>query len=118
MNNFINDPIYFHPEHDPICYKSSKPIKNETQFSEIFNRCEEVLAEREKQYKGSADGMFEDIGKLALMLMPVDPTPGQESASVLLALKLVRMIANPKHEDSIVDAVNYLLWFHKELTKE
>ena len=96
------------------------PTKSSTkssQFFDTFQKCEKVLAEREAEYKGSADGMFEDIGELAKLLLPDNPTPGQQAAATLLALKLVRMKANPKHGDSVVDCCNYLLWFHKELLK-
>lgn len=87
------------------------------QFSSIFEKCEKVLAEREETYNGSADGMFSDIGELASLIAPKDPTYGQQAAATLLALKLRRMVANPRHDDSVVDCCNYLIFFHKELTK-
>jgi hypothetical protein len=94
---------------------ASQPVFSE--FSDIFKRCEKVLAEREVEYRGSCDGMYSDIGKLADMLLPDNPTPGQRSAATLLALKLKRLAVNPRHDDSAVDAVSYLLAFYKELRK-
>lgn len=87
-------------------------------FDHILDSCKQVMAGREAEFKGSADGMFDEIGTLACMLMPTGCyDPGVKAAATLLALKLCRMKANPSHEDSAIDAINYLLFFNEMLRR-
>jgi hypothetical protein len=96
-------------------YKEHKDMKD-SQFKPILDKCEAVLLERERQFKGSADGMFSGIAAVASDLCG-NHHESADVAAVLLALKIERMKANPQHEDSLVDCVNYLMFFHKELLK-
>jgi hypothetical protein len=102
-----------------FCFEMPTPAKVQpSRFTQAFDACEKVLAEREAQYKGSAGGMFGDIGALADMLMPHPASPAIRAAATLLALKLIRMRANPAHADSLTDCINYLCFFNEALTKE
>lgn len=97
-------------------YKKGETSKAASQFKSVLDKCEAVLLEREQQFKGSADGMFAGIAAVASDLCGNHHEP-VDAAAVLLALKIERMKANPEHEDSLVDCINYLMFFHKELCK-
>jgi hypothetical protein len=96
-------------------YRDGTAIKV-SQFKPTLDKCEAVLLEREQQFKGSADGMFTGIAAVASDLCG-NHHESADVAAVLLALKIERMKANPQHEDSLVDCINYLMFFHKELLK-
>lgn len=101
-------------EETPMLPVSGCPVKR-SKFWGLFQECESVLVEREQEFKGSADGQFKDIGELA-SLMAGEKITAKGVAAMFLALKLIRMRANPEHEDSARDAINYLAFF-SEISK-
>lgn len=106
---------------EPQTYGAPIPPREElckpSQFKPIFDACEKVLAEREAEFKGSADGMFDGIAELT-KAMGSNACEGSDVAAVLLALKIQRMRANPQHTDSLVDCINYLCFYHKAILEK
>lgn len=83
----------------------------------VLEKAASIIREREELYAGSANGRFERIAEIATVIGQYEVTP-DAVALVLLALKLDRLHQNPKHEDSVVDAVNYMAFYGEELRKE
>ena len=80
-------------------------------FNQVLYRDEKViehiLAERQEQY-GDATENFTKIGLMWSLILDkkivIEP---EQVAQMMIALKLVRLSANPEHEDSWLDIEGY-----------
>jgi hypothetical protein len=71
-----------------------------------MSKVETILAEREADY-GDAGQNFEKIGKVWGALLEIDDIPAYQVALMMDALKTVRLMRNPEHEDSWLDKEGY-----------
>lgn len=73
---------------------------------DILKDCEKIFRERGDQY-GSIDESFNRAAGFVSWLTKTD-TEDYEVALQLLGVKLARIVQDPTHRDSYVDAINYL----------
>ena len=68
---------------------------------------EKILNDRQEQY-GNAKANFEKIGLMWTLILDIDSVIEPEQvAQMMIALKLIRLSHNPKHEDSWLDIEGY-----------
>jgi len=77
-----------------------------TNHKDILSQAICLLQERGLQY-GSAEVCFDNIAKIASLLLGAQITPF-EVAMIHVSTKLARIQASPTKEDSYMDAINYL----------
>lgn len=72
----------------------------------MSERVKEILADRQDEY-GSARKNFTSIGRMWGALLGVDDIQPEIVALMFDAAKSVRIVANPRHEDSWIDKEGY-----------
>ena len=72
-----------------------------------MSKVETILASRQDEY-GDAIDNFEKIGKIWGALLDRDEIPAYQVALMMDALKTVRLMRNPEHEDSWLDKEGYI----------
>jgi hypothetical protein len=75
-------------------------------YSEYIKRAVEITGERQREYS-DVDDNFDAIAEIASALLGRAITRF-EVAMILVAVKFGRLRANPAHEDSWSDAINYV----------
>jgi hypothetical protein len=75
-------------------------------YSDYIKRAVEITGERQREYS-DVDDNFDAIAEIASALLGRAITRF-EVAMILIAVKFGRLRANPAHEDSWSDAINYV----------
>jgi hypothetical protein len=73
---------------------------------QVSKRVKEILDDRQSEY-GSARKNFTTIGRMWGALLGIEDIEPEIVALLFDAAKSVRIVANPKHEDSWIDKEGY-----------
>lgn len=81
------------------------------------DRVTEILEERQEQY-GDAHTEFTAIGRIWGALLKIEDIQPHEVALMMDALKSVRLMHNPNHEDSYNDKHGYMRHYRTIVERE
>lgn len=88
-------------------------------YRDALKTAQQIMDERQARY-ASPEENFERIAALAELILQ-KPVSRYDVAMILFCVKLARQAAAPKHEDNIIDGINYLAFagtFAQELEEE
>lgn len=81
---------------------------NPSKRAEILATATELIdGDRARTY-GDATAAYARVGVVWGALLNIEPIPPEVALTMMTALKLIRAVDNPRHEDSWIDAAGYI----------